>query len=77
MHGKSNQGDDSADNGNLGFKLAIAYFEDSAIPRYFNIGAMLGSAPSQAAYILARSSVLPRESIIRRKRSPFARVKPP
>ena len=46
-------------------------------PRNFNIGSMLGCAPSQSEYIFARSSVLPRESTIRRKRSPLARVRPP
>ena len=50
---------------------------DGARPRYLSIGWMLGSPPSQAAYIRSRTSVLPRERIIRRKRSPLARVKPP
>ena len=46
-------------------------------PRYFSMGWMLGGAPRQASYILPRSSVLPRESTIWRKRSPLARVRPP
>src|SRR5271165_874634 len=46
-------------------------------PRNFSMGWMLGGAPRQASYILARSSVLPRERTIWRKRSPLARVSPP
>src|ERR1017187_1828605 len=46
-------------------------------PRSFNIGAVLGSAPSHAEYAFARSSVLPIDSTIARNRSPFARVIPP
>ena len=46
-------------------------------PRSFNIGFTLGSVPSHALYMAARSSVFPRERTMRRKRSPFARVKPP
>ena len=46
-------------------------------PRSLSIGLTLGSLPNQALYIAAKSSVLPRESTMRRKRSPFARVNPP
>ena len=46
-------------------------------PRSFNIGFTLGSVPNHALYMAARSSVFPRERTMRRKRSPFARVKPP
>lgn len=42
--------------------------------RYFSIAFVLGGAPRQDSYILARSSVLPRDRTIRRKRSPLARV---
>jgi len=55
------------------------YFETPADtrPRYFSMGSMLGGPPCHASYILPRSSVLPRDSTICRKRSPFARVSPP
>ncbi len=55
------------------------YFESppACNPRYFSIGSMLGGAPRHASYSFSRSSVLPRESTILRKRSPFARVNPP
>ena len=46
-------------------------------PRSFNIGFTLGSVPSHALYIAARSSVFPRDKTIRRNRSPLARVNPP
>jgi|SRR5580658_322189 hypothetical protein len=48
----------------------------SSKPRYLSMGSTLGALPRQAAYIFARSSVLPRESTIWRKRSPLARVRP-
>ena len=50
---------------------------DSSRPRYFSIAFVLGGAPRQASYILARSSVLPRERTIWRKRSPLARLSSP
>ena len=53
------------------------YFFGGSNPRSFFIASMLGARPRQAAYILARSSVLPRDSTIWRKRSPLARVRPP
>src|SRR5580658_923868 len=46
-------------------------------PRYFSIAFELGGAPRHFSYILARSSVLPRERIIWRKRSPLARLSSP
>jgi len=46
-------------------------------PRSFNIGFTLGSVPSHALYIAARSSVFPRDRTMRRSRSPLARVNPP
>src|ERR1700674_1648589 len=59
--------------------FCMRYFAggDSPRPRYFSIAFVLGAAPRQDLYILARSSVLPRERTIRRKRSPLARVNPP
>src|SRR5713101_5392649 len=50
---------------------------DSSSPRCFSIALALGGAPRQFSYILARSSVFPRERTIWRKRSPLARVSPP
>jgi hypothetical protein len=46
-------------------------------PRSFSIGLILGSLTSQALYMAAGSSVFPRESTMRRRRSPLALVKPP
>src|SRR5712692_6887208 len=46
-------------------------------PRSRSSGSTLGSRPRKARYIAATSSVPPRERIISRKRSPFARVRPP
>ena len=59
-------------------KLA-SYFAPSSgtNPRSLSIGSTGGSPPYHAAYILPRSSVLPRDSTICRKRSPLARVIPP
>jgi hypothetical protein len=50
---------------------------DSSRPLYFSMAFEFGGAPRHASYILARSSVLPRESTISRKRSPLARLSPP
>src|ERR1700761_6438485 len=46
-------------------------------PRSFNIGFTLGSVPSHALYMAARSSVFPRDRTMWRNRSPFSRVNPP
>src|ERR1700761_456961 len=55
-----------------------AYCPDGSFnPRSLSIGSILGSLPNQALYMAARSIVLPRESTMRRNRSPFARVRPP
>src|SRR5690242_21928983 len=54
-----------------------SYCFDGSNPRSFFIASMLGARPRPAAYILGRSSVLPRDSAIWRKRSPLARVRPP
>src|SRR5262252_3729985 len=58
-------------------RFAITYFPASSSPRYFSIAFELGGAPRHVSYILARSSVLPRDNTILRKRSPLARVNPP
>ncbi|MDT7810654.1 MAG: hypothetical protein QOJ42_570, partial [Acidobacteriaceae bacterium] len=50
---------------------------DTINPRSLSMGMMLGSRPSQALYIPAGSSVLPRESTMCRRRSPLGLVKPP
>jgi hypothetical protein len=50
---------------------------DSSRPLYFSMAFEFGGAPRHASYILARSSVFPRESTISRKRSPLARLSPP
>jgi hypothetical protein len=46
-------------------------------PRYFSIDFGLAGSPRHVSYILPRFSVLPRERIIWRRRSPLARVRPP
>ncbi len=53
------------------------YLLSGSRPRYFSIGPMVGCAPRQSTYSVSRSSVLPFDKIILRKRSPFARVRPP
>ena len=50
---------------------------DSSRPRYFNIAFVFGGAPRHSSYILARSSVLPFDKTMLRKRSPLARVSSP
>src|SRR5260370_1281277 len=50
---------------------------DSSSPRYFTFALPLGGPPRQFSYLLARSSVFPRERTIWRKRSPLARGSPP